>query len=244
MARQDLQARDVVLAQRQVHEVVAGLGIAHVETVQQHLHLVEGGAADGQVGLDAVLLALADHHAGHHLQGFGGRPARAGAPARGSSSTLTVRTSPGRAAGTREPRTSRARPARGYRPPRPRNRARARAVVSGRRPRQHRLGSGRHRKQKSRAASDGRPLETSDLSNMDRSLSVLGLGLGLAFHSRRARTKPIRASGIMAMGQAFQLAGSVAGADDVARGVQLLLGQDERVGQATSRRCQGRRSRR
>ena len=58
-------------AQRQIHEMVAGLGIGNVEPVEQHLDLVEGGSADGQIGLHPVLLPLADHHAGHHLQGLG-----------------------------------------------------------------------------------------------------------------------------------------------------------------------------
>ena len=72
----------VVQAQRQVHQVVAGLGVRQVEAVQQHLHLVEGRAADRQVGLHAVLLALAGHHRRQHLQLLGHRAGRAGSPVR------------------------------------------------------------------------------------------------------------------------------------------------------------------
>ena len=55
--------------------MVARLRIVHVDAVEQHLHLFERGAADGQVALHAVVLALVDHHRGQPVEQFARRAA-------------------------------------------------------------------------------------------------------------------------------------------------------------------------
>ncbi len=67
-AQQDLDALDVEQRHRHVAVVVPRLGVVEPGAVDQHQRLAEGGAADGEVGLDAPRSALAHLDAGHQAQ--------------------------------------------------------------------------------------------------------------------------------------------------------------------------------
>ena len=67
-AEQDLDALDVEQRHRHVAVVVPRLGVVEPGAVDQHQRLAEGGAADGEVGLDAARAALAHLDAGHQPQ--------------------------------------------------------------------------------------------------------------------------------------------------------------------------------
>ena len=61
-ALQDLDPLDLRQVHGQVHHEMARLGIADVDAVEQHGDLVEGAAADADVGLDTHRTALAHVH--------------------------------------------------------------------------------------------------------------------------------------------------------------------------------------